>query len=127
MRAVYAITITLSEDTYKRVLLNGTVNGFKSVQPQNVHIDGNMVCIMGKIGETTDLSKRIESYYSSTHKNGMYERLEDSKLTETVKTVNRRNMTVNTIRPRSFSFLYSALRNQKFDCGTRLRLLEISV
>jgi hypothetical protein len=105
MRAVYALTITVPEDRYKRMLLDDTVNGLKIVQPQNVHIDGNMVYLKGKIGETINLRDRISAYYNCPHKNGMYGRFEDSKSSKTVKTVNRRNMTVNIINPRLFSLL----------------------
>jgi hypothetical protein len=52
------------------MLLDDTVNGLAIVQPQNIYIDENIINIKGKIGETTNLRKRINGYKNSQH-NGM--------------------------------------------------------
>ncbi len=61
--------------------------------------------IKGKIGETTNLRKRINGYKNSQH-NGMQKYFDDLKSSKTVETVNRSNMTVNIIDLRLFSFVY---------------------
>jgi len=85
------------------MLSNETVKNLKVVQIHNVNIDGDMVNIMGKIGETKNFDRRIREYKSCNRKTGMYGQFEDSKSRKMVGTVNRSNMTLNIINLRLFS------------------------
>jgi hypothetical protein len=55
------------------MLSDKSVNDLKIVQTDNVHIDGNIVNIMGKVGETTNLYYRIKTYKNGAkNKRGMW-------------------------------------------------------
>jgi hypothetical protein len=90
-----------------------TVKALKAVQPQNVYIDQDMVNIQGKIGETTNLRKRMSKYYNCQNRNGMYERFETSKSSKTLRTMNRKNIIVTFINLKLFFSSYGLNCNPK--------------